>query len=444
MRAIVIIVFIVLLNVSDVFAQPKGLAEAKVIQTMVYEFDPSRPVIHFDANPSGSLWFAVDKFGLRQDMIVAGKRIPISFNTIEFQTAQMSPDGNQLVWMGLERSYDSLGYNMTTTHIFEHTLRDGRIEERSVGKYTADYNTLQFFPQNRTWAAILPAANKVTQQGDKDLVLINGDIVSKNEPEPRMFAFDSTGKRWAYRSNRGQEEFLITSEGKKFLYRTTNTNPMLPSDLPSVMRFSPDIKLFNVLLDGRDYDFDFRAAATMFKTTYLTSRQDTAQMYLIFQGQKQPLFHWITNIVIDSSGKNIAYFAADPKTYQTQTSRVNNAVVVHNGKITAGPFMGANRLFLSPSGNKTAYSVIVDSVYKLYLDGKFIGECGEYSEIIWRNESVAAYVTITDRKKLYVVAGKKRSPLYDRIGRVGLTKDGKALEYLALRNNILYKVQQSL
>jgi hypothetical protein len=434
---------------SSASAQQKtrSAATAKVKETPLYQFDAARAITHFDATSDGSMWFAVDKFGLLQNMITNGNRIQFDFNEVPVATAQLSPDGSFIIWMGLERGYDAEGFNTTTTHLYKNWRGKDGEESQLIGTFTSDYNSLQFFPKFGKWIAILPAANNVNQKGDRNLVLENGKIMSKNEPNPKMFSFDSLGTKWAYRSTDGAKENLITSEGNVFLYQRKSANPNIFSDDPIVMNFTPDIKVFGSIVDGRDYDIGFRASARLYKTSYEAKKLDTARSYIVFQDKKHPLFHWINSIQIDSAGKTIVYFASDPSQFAIPKGNDRSAIVVQDGKTIAGPFARAGKLFLSPSGKHIAYSAIKNNskMYELFFDGKSLGTVGDYCEVYWSpDEKQIAFVTTDEKIKMYVNAGGKRSPSFERVGRIGWSKDKKSVEYVAIKTSTLVKVKQAL
>jgi len=413
--------------------------EAKTKQTKIYEFDAARTIIHFDATPDAKHWFAVDKFGLRNSITINGKQEQTEFNEIPVATAQLSPDGKTLVWMGLERSYDKEGFNTTTTHLYEHTNAGLTLH----GKFTADYNSLQFFPKFNKWVAILQAANNVNQSGEKDLVIVNGKVLTYGEQSPRMFSYDSTGTKWAYRSTDKAKENLISLKGKQFLYERRTPNPYLPSDDPTILSFTPDIKMFGSILDGRDYNIGFRNVAELFKTNYKGTSSDTARSYIIFKNKKQPLFKWINNIVMDTAGTTIAYLASDPNEYGKPKRDDKKGVIVQDGKIIAGPYRSVSKLFMSPSGKRIAYTASKGEYFEIYLDGKSLGKVGEYVDVSWSpDEKRMAYVTMDDRAKMTIVANGKHSPTYDRVGRIGWQTKGNGLEYVAIRNITLQKVVQ--
>lgn len=413
--------------------------EAKTKQTKIYEFDAARAIVHFDATPDAKHWFAVDKFAQMQNIIINGKREELEFNEIPVATAQFSPDGKTFVWMGLERSYDAQGFNTTTTHLYEHTNAGLKLH----GKFTADYNSLQFFPKFNKWIATLQAANNVNQQGEKDLIVENGKVIAHGEPSPRMFSYDTSGTKWAYRASEKAKENLISSTGKQFLYERRTSNPYLPSDDPTVLSFTPDIKMFGSILDGRDYNIGFRNVAELFKTNYKGTSFDTARSYIIFKNKKQPLYKWITNIAMDTAGSTIAYLASDPSEFGKPKRDDKKGVVVRDGKVIAGPYRSVGKLFLSPSGKRIAYTASQGEHYELYLDGKSIGKVGEYVDVSWSpDEKRIAYITMDERGKMTVVANGKHSALYDRVGRLGWQTKGNGVEYVALRNTSLQKVVQ--
>ncbi|MFI5264424.1 MAG: hypothetical protein ACHQM6_07915, partial [Candidatus Kapaibacterium sp.] len=424
-------------NASSVDIYPP----AKFSEKEMYRFDIARPIKHFDALPDGSDWFAVDEFALTQTMIVRGVRFEKRFNEIPKATARFSPAGDYLIWMGLERSFDSKGFNTTTTSVYRSTMAS--TEPDSIGSFTSDYNTLYFSASGKHWAATLPAAS-VYQKGLRDVVLVDGLIVSKGNPLPGMFSFDRNETGWAYRSTDGRDENLVTQYALQKMYTRSKSNPYVESSDPVVYHFSPDLKTTPNQFESRDYDFDYRHSAQLYKTTYLSSRQDTAHQYIIYANKREPNFRWISNIQIDTGGSHIAYFAADTAGEdQIQSRNTKACVVVEDGNIIAGPYDEEGRLFLSPSGKNIAWSAKKDGKSMLYFNGGEEGEVGDYVELYWSSdEKKIAYLTNDDRGKNYIVAGGKRSPKFDRIGRVGWSSDKKTVEFCAINYDKLLQIRQ--
>lgn len=439
-------VLLLLFCTVPVFAQKAEVSYAdkyplaKISEKQLYEFDLARPVKHFDATPTGNNWFAVDEFALRQTMIVRGDRFDKHFNEIPVHTARLSPDGNDIIWMGLDRSFDSKGFNTTTTTVYKSTMQSNIPD--SIGSYISDYNTLYFSRSGRHWAATLPASN-VFQRGLRDVVLIDGLLVGKDNPKPSMFSFDNLEEGWAYRSTDGKDENLVTRNGIQKMYTRTNSNPYLPSPDPVVYHFSPDIKSIPYQLDSRDYDFGYRFSAEVYKTSYFPSHQDTSHMYIIYGGKRGPNFRWINNIQIDTNGNHVAYFACDTTGERIRIRDEKIGVVVEDSKIIAGPYDEMGRLFISPSGNNIAWSAKKKGILSIYLNGKKIGDVGEYVDFFWTpDEKKYAYLSSDERGKNFIVAGGKRSPGFDRIGRVGWSSDNKTVEFCAVKYNKLLRINQ--
>ena len=435
-------------NALPGFAQNSGESSAdtypfaNISQKELYEFDIARPLTQFDALPDGSDWFAVDQFALMQTMIIRGNRFEKRFNEIPRATARFSPRGDYVIWMGLERSFDSKGFNTTTTTINKSTIQSPIPD--SVGTYTSDYNSLYFSGSGKHWAATLPAAN-VYQKGQRDIVLFDGLIVGKDNPLPGMFSFGNNEGSWAYRSTDGRDENLVTQFSTQKMYTRSKNNPYVESADPTIYYFSPDLKSSPYQFESRDYDFNFRYPAQLFKTTYFPGRQDTAHMYIIYAGRREPNFRWIGSIQIDTNGRHIAYFACDT----TGDGRVKDrnekiGVVVEDGRIIGGPYDETGRLFLSPSGKNIAWSVKEGGGISLYLNGNKIGDVGEAIDFFWSpDEKKFAYLSTDEHGKGFVVANDKRSPSFDRIGRVGWSSDNKFVEFCAVKYNKLLHIKQS-
>lgn len=448
MRFILVLFFLI---PTVVCAQQKSvpvaekLPQATLKQHEIYKFDISRPVENFDATANGSLWYAVDNFGLMRTMIINGTRDERRFNEIPTLSTSLAPDGSYLLWVGLDRHYDTQGFNTTVSTAYKYEVAHKKSD--SLLSIVSDFNTVYFSPNSKHWAAIFPAAN-VLEKTIRDVVMVDGKIVSTGQASPRKFSFSKDGNSWAFRSTNGIEENLVTSAGNQLLYQRSRENPYLPTDDPIILRFSPDVVSNQYVLDGRDYDFDVRHVATMYQTNYKATARDTSNMYLVFKGKRQLYSKWIKNIQIDSAGKHIVYFASDTSEKTKKGRTDQKALVVRDGNVIAGPYDGSWRLVLSPSGEHTAWTTSTDSTVYFYLDGNKISNVGEFFKMVWSpDEKQIAYATTEkseQRERVFVVAGNKRSPAYDMIGRIGFTADGKAVEYIALKYNKLLHIVQPL
>lgn len=415
---------------------------AKLVEKPLFEFDVARPIKHFDALPDGSNWFAVDEFGLLQTIIINGVQYEKRFNEIPPPTAKFSPNGKYMIWMGLERSYDEKGFNTTQTTTYR--VASGTTKPDSVAKFQSDNNMLTYSASGNHWAGLYPAS-KSDQLGLRDVVLVDGLIVAKDNPRPWAFAFDRDEKNWAYRSTDGPDENLVTTFSTQRMYRRKVTNPMLPSPDPIVYHFTPTIRVHPFMLDSRDYDFDFPHQAIMFKTSYLLEKQDTSHVYVIFNSKRQQNFRWINSIQIDTTGEHIYYFACD--TLGQGNRAVQNerhGVLVKDGEIIGGPFYETGRVYLSPSGKNLAWTASEKGIVSLYLNGKVIGKVGQYTDVSWSpDETHFAYVSSDETNKLFIVSGQKRSPSYDRIGQIGWSSDHKSVEFCAIKYNKLLHLKQA-
>jgi hypothetical protein len=430
----------VLYDTVDVFAQT--YEPAKISEKTLYTFDIARPIQHFDALADGSDWFAVDQFALLQTIIIRGKRFERRFNEIPVSTARFSPNGDYLIWMGLDRSYDEQGYNTTRTTVYEATKKSAIHD--SVFSVVSDNNELYFSPSGRHWAATMPAS-KYSQTGLRDVVLEDGLIVAKDNPKPSQFSFSENEQFWAYRSTDGPDESLVTNAAVQKLYTRKVRNPILPSPDPVVYHFSPDLRSRPFFFESRDYDYGFSHQAVLFKTSYQPTASDTVHSYIIFNNKREPNFRWIGSIQIDTGGDHIAYFACDT-TGEKLTKYRNEkiGVLVEDGKIIAGPYEETGRVFLSPSGKNLAWTAKTGGEVWLYLNGKKIGIVGDYTDMIWtQDEKKFAYMTADEKRKLFVVSDGKRSPSFDRIGRIGWTKNNAAVEFCAVKYDKLVHITQS-
>lgn len=429
---------LIILTASFAFGQKNAAVTEKVI----YEFDPARPVEHFDATPDGSLWFAVDGFASLRNMIIAGTRIERDFNEIPVASAQLDPSGKYIIWIGLMRSYDDDGFNTTTSELYKAHLHGDHVHNDSVGFITADYNTLSFSPKGEHWAALMPRAN-VKQQGLRDVVILDGNIVSTDNQMPRMFSFGKDTDSWSYRSTEDTKEFVVTKDGKQLLYERRNKNPYVQSDDPIIRFFSPQNIALGGIVEGFDYNYNFTKPAALYKTSYRSTHRDSARTYLIFKNKVHPPLRWINNIAIDTAGNHIAYLGADPGWRPMTDER--KGVVVLDGNVIAGPYESTSLLFMSPSGKHLAWTIKENNAMKLYYDKKFVADVGVGMKVVWsHDEKQYAYVTSNERGKSIVHVGSKQSDAYDRTGRIGFSADSKTLEFVGLKGSKLYHVKMKL
>jgi protease II len=141
--------------------------------------------------------------------------------------------------------------------------------------------------------------------------------------------------------------------------------------------------------------------------------------------------------------RHIAYVACDPKITRKSTQE-RRAVVVYDGNIFAGPFPSLTVLFMSPSGKHLAYSLDLASS-KFYLDKKVLAKTSTVIDAAWSpDESKLAFIGAGEHGKFFVAVDGKRSPLFERIGRLGWSADGTRVEFTGVSNGKVITVRQSL
>ena len=129
-------------------------------------------------------------------------------------------------------------------------------------------------------------------------------------------------------------------------------------------------------------------------------------------------------------------------THKNQDER--RAVVVYDGKVFAGPFPGVILLFMSPSGKHIAYSLSLGAS-KFYLDKTLLAKTSRIVDAVWSpDESKLAFISGGIHSKYFVVANGKRSPLFEQIGHLGWSADGKYVEFTGVSNGRVIHVKQSL
>lgn len=418
-------------NTSD-----PAMPSAQINEQLIYTFDVARPVVLFDATPDGSLWFAVDVFGVNKTITINGVHNETRYGEISPLSTQLSPNGKYMIWMGMAHSFDQQSFNTTRTTVFHHNA--GAKTSDSLLNVESDNNTVFFSSRGDHWAAVMPSSN-VKQADPHDIAVVDGKIVSSGYPNPKMFTFSADCSTWAYRSRDGRDENIITADGKHLLFQRASADPFVVKNEPQVWRFSPDVHLYEYALDGRDFDFNVTHVATLYKTSYVSSKRDSVLQYVVYNGKRQLYSRWIKDIQISPTGAHLVYFAADT----TRGAFGTRGVVVKDGTIIAGPYDGAQRLFLSPSGEHLAWSVQEGKMINLYVDGKKVSRVGEYLNMKWSaDEKTFAYVTSDSHEKVYVITAGRRSPTYDRIGRLGVSADGKTVEYMAVKYDKLVHVKQ--
>jgi hypothetical protein len=408
-------------------------ATATTREEPIGQLDLARIVTHFDATPNGDHWVAVDKFGQMQGIVIDGNRFSREFNEIPVNTAQLSPNGSYTVWMGLTRGVTMRGFDSTVTTIFRGF--------DSVGQFVSDYNTLSFSRSGAHWAAILPYANEM-QSADRNIVLVDGKVVGKNESRPRQFVFGEDESEWGFRTTVGDQELLTTSDGNKLTIRRVAipANPYALVKDSAVWHYSPNGIGRSGTLEAYDFDFGTTPVAKVYRTSYDVAALDTARVYLTYGSYRSGLYKWIANVLVDSTGKHFGFLASAPGSYE---SKANNGLVIIDGKVVGGPYPELARLYMSPSGKHYAYTGNTNDP-ELYVDAKPITKARTLNVVWSPDEKEYAYVAAGSNQKLFVVAGGKRSAEYERIGRVGWAKNGKSVEFIALRNGKLLRVRQQI
>jgi hypothetical protein len=406
--------------------------KAKVTETTVASLDIGRRVRTFDASPDGSNWLVVDKFGQWESIVINGERYPTEYNAIPATTARVSPNGKYAIWIGLQRSFTDDGFNSTLGTLFKGT--------DSILSYTSDYQKLFFSSDGENWAATFPYANEKQVQ-DRNAVVLNGKTIGLNGGTPTEFVFGPNG--WAYRTSDEEKEYVTTQEGTSLLRtRKRAMGAAQPTD-SIVWQYAAHQRLNDAELRAIDFDAP-GVVAKQLRTSYRAKDQKNALAFMVYDEKGQMPTRWITNVLLDTSGKTIAYFACDPSLNNKFNNRDERpGVVVYNGQKYDGPYTSLERLFLSKSGKNIAYSVSGDSS-RMVLNKRVLGPVGMISQALWSpDEKYFAYATSNDKNKLQVVAGGKVSPAYEHVGKMAWTNDGKFVEYMAIRNGKVLKVKQA-
>ncbi|HWF44168.1 MAG TPA: hypothetical protein VG537_05970 [Candidatus Kapabacteria bacterium] len=417
---------------------------APVEEHTIYSLDLARTVKLMSATPDGSHWYVVDEFANWQTITIDGHPFSKQFHEISAAATRLSPNGNYLIWTGLLRAFTHEGFDSTTAYVYKDTSL--------VGNFISDYPVVEFSRTGRQWAELLPYAYE-TQKGDRDFVIVDGKVVHKNEVYPHQFSFSHDEDHWAYRATDGLTEKLVTdaSDTSIVLYKRPIPQKNFIWD-PTVWRYTSDVQYRNVI-EGRDYDFDFVHVAKKLRTAYSSRSADTVRTYINYDGYNQGLYRWINEIHMDDSGRHIAYFAADPAISRvTDSSDEHRAVVVYDGKVVAGPYPGVSNLFLSSSGKHYAYTLSPDCAFcgtagipKFYIDRKLAYRTNKVINCVWSpDESKTALVIVGEHGKLFVAAGGKRSPLFEQIGQVAWTPDGRHVEFVGVSNGKVIVVKQAL
>lgn len=408
---------------------------APVTEDTLYSLDEARTVKNMDATPDGSHWFVVDEFAHWQYITIDGHPFPTRYHEISATGTRLSPHGDFLIWTGLMHAFTQYSFDSTSADLY----RDTSLIVHNV----SDYPTLEFGRSGEHWAALLPAAY-FKQTTDRDLIIVDGKLVRKGEPYPHQFSFSHDEQHWAYRSTNGLLEKLVTdrSDSAILLYKWPTPSATSSYDA-TVWRYTPDITIDHKFFEGRDYDYGFDHVAKVNKTAYSSLSADTARVYVNFNGHNGGLYRWASSFLIDDSGHHIAYAACDP-TVTKKSRNERRAVVVYDGKVFAGPFPGLTVLFMSPSGKHIAYSLDLSSS-KFYLDKKVLVKTSAVIEAVWSpDETKLAFIAAGEHGKYFVVADGKRSPLFERIGRLGWSADGRTVEFVGLINSKVIEVKQPL
>jgi hypothetical protein len=408
---------------------------AHVEADTLYHLDEARTLRQMDATPDGSEWYVVDEFAHWQYITIDGRPFPERYHDISGTGTHITPNGDHLIWIGLMHAFTSKGFDSTMSFLYEDTSL--------LCKVVSDYPELEFSTSGKHWAALLPSAF-TGQTGDRDLIVLDGRIVHKNDPVPHQFSFSHNEQHWAFRSTDLMKEDLVTdrTDSATLLFNWPYPTETSTYDA-TIWRYTPDVLGTHRRPEGRDFDFEFANVARVNKTAYSSLSKDTSHMYVNFKGHNQGLYRWVSELLMDSSGQHVAYLACDPSiTQKGQDDR--RSVVVYDGNVVAGPFSGATLLFMSPSGKHIAYSLDLESS-KFFLDKTVLAKTSAVVDAVWSpDESKLAYVVSGSHGRYFVVADGKRSQLFEQIGHIGWSKDGKFVEFTGIINGRVMKVKQSL
>jgi hypothetical protein len=400
--------------------------QGRVEQKQLFQLDAARDVKLFDATPDGTHWLVISEFANWQRITIDGRPIDKDFHEIATAASRISPNGKYVVWAGLLRALTRDGFDSSTAYVYQG--------DSLIGHFVADYPSLQFSPSGARYAVLLPYAYQ-RQQGERDVVIVDGAVVARNEVYPHQFSFSHDEKDWAFRSSDGEKERLINDEGKSYLLYSHKVDPAGIQWDPTIWRYTPDVKDFAGGLPGRDYDLHFTNVARQYRTAYSSLSKDTARTWIQYAGKRHSLYRWINNLTIDTAGHHIAYFACDTSvTHSGANQNEHKSDVVYDGKIVAGPYPELSRLFLSPSGKHIAYTLGKNEA-QFYVDTRLSSKTSQIVNCQWApDEKKIAYVAVGSHDKFFVVVGGRRSPLCEFIGRLGWDPKGKFVEFTGIQN----------
>ena len=408
----------------------------RVEQKQLFQLDPARDIKLFDATPDASHWFVISEFANWQRITIDGKPIDQNFHEISTDASRISPNGQYIIWTGLLHAVTHDGFDSSSAFVYHG--------DSLIAQYVADYPSLQFSHSGNRYAVMLPYAYQ-RQQGDRDITIVDDKVVLKNEVYPHQFSFSHDEKEWAVRSSDGENERLINSVGKSFLLYKRKSDPNGVQWDPTIWRYTPDVTDFAGGLPGRDYDLHFAHEARQYRTAYSSLSKDTARTWIQYNGKRHDLYRWVNNLVIDTAGHHIAYFACDPSvTHTGPNENEHKSDVVYDGKIVAGPYPELARLFLSPSGNHIAYTLGKNEA-TFYIDKKVVAKTSQIVRCVWSpDEKKVAYVAVGAHDKYFVVVNGRRSPLCEFIGRVAWDPKGKFVEFAGITNAKLTQFRMPL
>jgi hypothetical protein len=246
---------------------------AKASETALHTLDAARKITLMDAAPDASHWYYVDEFAHWQQMTIDGQTVERRFHEIPKSGTRLSPNGDYVIWTGLMHGFTQHGFDSTTAYLYK--------DAAPIDHYVAEYPSIEFSASGKRWAALMPYAYE-TQEGDRDLVIVDGLLARKGDIMPHEFSFSHDEKHWAYRATNGLLEFLVTdrSDTTIFLYKRNPPNNGVTWD-PTIWRYTPDVTYNHRLFEGRDYDFSFAHVARQYRTAYSTA-SDTAHVFINF------------------------------------------------------------------------------------------------------------------------------------------------------------------